>query len=86
MRIFNRKKKFGQRTIKQWIIHIVRRSFWGGLWAYLTLIATLEVLLQSLICYIQNDWTLNNLWHVIGWAVWLLICIIVRIVRRENNA
>jgi len=71
---------------KAFFIHIVMRSFWGGMWQYFTLIATLEVIVQSLICYFENDWRLNNMWHVIAWSAWLSICIIVRIVRRENYA
>jgi hypothetical protein len=70
----------------QFAIHIVMRSFLGGMWQYFTLIATLEVIAQSLICYFENDWSLSNMWHVIAWSVWLTTCIIVRIVRRVNYA
>ena len=71
---------------KAFFIHIVMRSFLAGLWQYFTLIATLEVIAQSLICQFKNDWSLNNMWHVIAWSVWLVICIVVRIVRRVNYA
>ena len=71
---------------KAFFIHIVMRSFWGGMWQYFTLIATLEVIFQSLICYFENDWSLGNMWHVIGWSILLAICVIVRIVRKANYA
>ena len=70
----------------QFAIHIVMRSFWGGMWQYFTLVATLEVIFQSLICYFENDWSLDNMWHVIGWSICLAICVIVRILRSENYA
>lgn len=71
---------------KAFFMHIVMRSFWGGMWQHLTLIATLEVIAQPLICYFENDWILGNMWHVIAWSIWLAICVIVRIVRRVNYA
>jgi hypothetical protein len=71
---------------KAFFIHIVMRSFWGGMWQYFTLIATLEVIAQSLICHFENDWSLNNIWHVIAWSFWLAICIVFRIARRANYA
>ena len=71
---------------KAFFIHIVMRSFWDGMWQYLTLISTLEVIFQSLICYFENDWSLGKIWHVIGWSIFLAICVIVRIVRRANYA
>ena len=71
---------------KTFFIYIVMRSFWGGMWQHFTLIATLEIILQSLIRYFENVWSLNNMWHVIGWSIWLAICVIVRIVRRVNYA
>jgi len=50
------------------------------------LIATLEIVAQSLVCYFENDWTLNNMWHVIGWSVWFVIITIIRTVRKANYA
>ena len=67
---------------KAFFIHIVMRTFWGGMWQYLTLIATLEVIVHSLTCY----FSLGNIWHVIAWSIWLAICVIVRIMRRANYA
>jgi hypothetical protein len=66
---------------KAFFIHI----FQGGIWKYLTLLSILEVIIQSLVCYFENDFSLNNMWHVIGWSIWLIICIIVGIVRRINQ-
>lgn len=72
------------KTIAQYAIHFVMRMFWRGIWAKFTLIAVLEIIAQSLLRI--GDWTYPQLWHLTGWSVWLAICIVVRIVRRENYA
>jgi hypothetical protein len=72
------------KTTAQYAIHFVMRMFWRGVWAKLTLIAVLEIIAQSLLRI--DDWTYPKLWHLTAWALWLLICIIVRVVRRENYA
>ena len=71
---------------KNSFLYIVMRIFWRGLLAKFTLVGTLEVICQSLICYFENDWSLSNMWHVIAWSIWLAICIFVRIVCRKNYA
>ena len=73
-------------TLINSFLDIVMRMFWLGLAAHVTLIATIEVVAQSLICYLENDWSLNNMWHVIAWSVVLISCLVVRLIRKLNYA
>jgi len=80
------KKNRTLKTTAQYAIHFVMRMFWRGLWAKLMTIAMITLLLQLTFRYFDGNWELHKMWHVIGWATWFTVCLIVRIVRGENYA
>ena len=57
----------------------VMRCFFNEPLAWMTSTALITLLLQLLICYEENDFSLNNIMHVIGWSIWLFILSIYRI-------
>lgn len=57
------------------MINILKKLFWGNMWAYFTLIATIEVIIQGIFCIIENKYS----WHITFWIIWLSICIFIRI-------
>jgi len=72
------------KTTAQYAIHFVMRMFWRGLWAKLMTIAMITLTIQLMVRYIDGSWELYKMWNVIGWATWLVICFIVRIVSGED--
>lgn len=68
------------RTLKT----IAQRIFWSGLWAKLMTIGMIVLILQLMIRYLAGNWELHKMGHVIGWAIWFIVCLIVRIVHGEN--
>ena len=67
-------------TIKAFFIRFVRRCFSNGLNS-ITSIAVIEIILQMTIVVIENDYSINNMWHVIGWSIWLVILLIYRLLK-----
>jgi len=50
-------------------------AFWNTFWAKLTLIGTVEVLLQSMVLFSQTE---PNYIHLIFWTVYLIVVLIIR--------
>ena len=73
------KQKLNLSKMWQLIKTAVMRCFFNGALAWITSIALITLLLQLLICYEENDFSLNNMWHVVGWGTWLFILSIYRI-------
>jgi hypothetical protein len=77
----NTKTKLTLNLSKMWQLFktVVMRCFFNDSLAWMTSIALITLLLQLLIRYEENDFSLNNMWHVIGWGTWLFILSIYRI-------
>ena len=73
------------KTPAQYAIHFIMRMFWRGLWAKLMTVAMITLMLQLKERYLDGNWELHKMWHVIGWAAWFMICLIVRIGRMGNT-
>lgn len=73
------KQKLNLSKMWQLIKTAVMRCFFNEPLAWLTSVALIALLGQLLICYEENDFSLNNMWHVIGWGTWLFMLSIYRI-------
>jgi hypothetical protein len=58
--------------------------FTKSLWHRWLLIGLVSIIVQSLLRYLANDWALPRLWHIIGWSIWTLICIIMIFVNQQK--
>lgn len=67
------KKTLNLSKIWQLFKTTVMRCFFNDSLAWITFVAFTTLLLQLLRCYDMNDFSLNNMKHVIGWGVWLFI-------------
>lgn len=66
------------------IIEKFKVAFWNTFWAKLTLIGTLEVLLQSSVVFARPEPTLSNYGHLIFWAIYLIVVLIIRYEKEWN--
>ena len=73
------KQRLNLSQMWQLIKTAVMRCFLNEPLAWMTSVTLITLLLQLLICYEENDFSLNNMWHVIGWGTWLFILSIYRI-------
>lgn len=71
---------------KQWILQIVMRMFWNGVWAKLTMIATIEVLAHLSLRIAFNDFSFPIMIHLTAWSIWLLVCVVYRVVNTKSYA
>ena len=86
--IFNNLNKFNMKRlinilqpIKTFFIRFVRRCFSNAL-NFITTIAIIEIILQMIIVIYENNYTVWNMGHVIGWSIWLAILLIYRMFRK----
>ena len=70
----------------QWILQIVMRMFWNGMWAKLTMIATFEVLAHLSIRISSNDFSFPIMMNLTAWSIWLLVCVVHRAVNIKSYA
>ena len=49
-------------------------------WAVAAIVSLAEILIQSLICDIEQDWSLNNIWFVIAWTSAFLVSILMLLI------
>lgn len=62
---------------------VVICNFWGaGLWQKFIMIASIEIILQGIFFYFLDNG--KTLWHLIGWSIFLIICIIALFVKKRR--